>query len=466
MATKSNVRSRHRYIKSLSLGLNDALFSTSRWPWATFDLLLVAFFFSQGVRLSPYGSWQSLSSAYQISAWVHAACFVLIAFGMGFYDRLHRFDFLSILRSGFVANVLGSILSLSILYFYYYSVFGRWVLVYGVLGTYVGVTVVRLVLAAVLRKNPYRFTIIGNSPYLSEVVEFCQHKKRFSQFYVHIPWKEVAPDGKLPEIGELLSRKVGDIVFTQEEFAKPEVLDFAIHALQAKLRVVDEATFYAQVFERIPVDTVSRDWAIQQGIAGRHVMTTFAKRILDISVSGLMLIILSPMLLAIAAIIKVTSPGPVFFNQRRQGRYSNPFKMYKFRTMTAAQSKEDASGGFTKAGDARVTAIGKILRPLHFDEFPQLVNILKGDMSLVGPRPEALEFARRMKAAVPLYDLRYLVRPGLTGHAQVNMGYAMDNVEDTKKKLSFDLYYLLRHTIGLDLQIILRTAFVLTRKAR
>jgi lipopolysaccharide/colanic/teichoic acid biosynthesis glycosyltransferase len=103
---------------------------------------------------------------------------------------------------------------------------------------------------------------------------------------------------------------------------------------------------------------------------------------------------------------------------------------------------------------------------LHLDELPQLLNVLKGDMSLVGPRPEAYEFAKRMSKALSLYELRYLARPGLTGYAQINQGYAMDSVEDTKLKLSYDLYYLCYHSLWVDLQIMLRTVFFLAKGAR
>jgi lipopolysaccharide/colanic/teichoic acid biosynthesis glycosyltransferase len=187
-----------------------------------------------------------------------------------------------------------------------------------------------------------------------------------------------------------------------------------------------------------------------------------AKRLVDILVSAAAIVLLAPFMAAIAVVIKLSSPGPVLFVQTRQGRFFEPFQMLKFRTMR--HDSTDAS--FTRVGDDRVTAAGRSLRRFHLDELPQLFNILRGEMSLVGPRPEAVEFAQKMDVEIALYELRYLVRPGLTGHAQVKQGYAMDTVLDTREKLAYDLFYLCNYSLRLDLQILLRTLFVLTHGAR
>jgi lipopolysaccharide/colanic/teichoic acid biosynthesis glycosyltransferase len=134
-----------------------------------------------------------------------------------------------------------------------------------------------------------------------------------------------------------------------------------------------------------------------------------------------------------------------------------PFRIYKFRTMRVEHSDEAGGAGFAGADDPRITGIGRLLRGSHLDELPQLINIVLGEMSLVGPRPEPLEFARRMAAQVYLYEQRYLVRPGLTGYAQINQGYAMDSVAATKVKLSFDIYYVCHRSLLMDFAIMART---------
>jgi lipopolysaccharide/colanic/teichoic acid biosynthesis glycosyltransferase len=214
------------------------------------------------------------------------------------------------------------------------------------------------------------------------------------------------------------------------------------------------------IFEKLPLGGISKAWLLHRGLNIRSVSALVVKRFCDIVASVVGLILLSPLFALVALAIKLTSPGNVLFIQPREGRFCRPFYMYKFRTMRQEESREDASDGFTTANDRRVTRIGELIRPLHLDELPQLINILKGDMSLVGPRPEALRFARAMAREIDLYEIRYLVRPGLTGHAQLYKGYMMDTVEDTRRKLEYDLFYLCNYSIFMDLRVIVRTGFV------
>jgi lipopolysaccharide/colanic/teichoic acid biosynthesis glycosyltransferase len=166
-------------------------------------------------------------------------------------------------------------------------------------------------------------------------------------------------------------------------------------------------------------------------------------------------------MVAIACAVKLSSRGGVFFVQERQGRFGRPFRIFKFRTMSV--SNENAPSRFTSQVDARVTRVGRVLRKIHFDELPQLLNIFMGDMSIVGPRPEMIHFARMMQHAIPVYQLRYIMRPGLSGLAQINQGYAGDNVKETLEKLSYDLYYIKNHSFWMDLMIIVRTIFFIWR---
>lgn len=435
-------------------------------PWIALDLVTVFIFFQMGIWLSPFGIWGKWLPPHIMLGAVFAISYCTANLGLGSYDRVSRSDFSAITRTTIISTCLASFISLSLFYFIFYAVVGRWTVLYGTVAVFIGPLAVRIILAWLLRKNPYRFTIIGNSHSLDEVIQFCATRRRNRNLYLYKPWNELFPNSTAPTIERLLAAKIGDIVLTSSVMNDPVALDFAIHSLQAKFRVVDESTFYAQVLERFPIDDVSKAWLLQQGIARRKIFDIVLKRLFDIGASAVALLLLSPFFAAIAIAIKISSPGPIFFNQMRQGRYSQPFKMYKFRTMHRSLGGKQASGGFTKENDSRVTSIGKILRPLHLDELPQFLNILLGDMSLVGPRPEAFDFARRMRQEIPLYDLRYLVRPGLTGHAQLNQGYAMDNVLDTKTKLSYDLYYLCFHSVWVDLQLVLRTIFFLSKRSR
>lgn len=179
------------------------------------------------------------------------------------------------------------------------------------------------------------------------------------------------------------------------------------------------------------------------------------KRLFDIAGSLFGIIITSPILLLIAILIKCTSKGPVLFKQERVGLHNKSFQMYKFRSMRVQTEAEEAKG-WTTSGDPRVTKVGKFIRKASIDELPQLFNILKGDMSLVGPRPERPQFVEKFMEEIPRYNVKHQVRPGLTGWAQVN-GYRGDT--SIKKRIEHDIYYIENWTFGLDIKILFMTLF-------
>ena len=179
------------------------------------------------------------------------------------------------------------------------------------------------------------------------------------------------------------------------------------------------------------------------------------KRALDLVGAVVGLILSSPLLHVIAVLVKATSKGPVIFMQERIGQHNKPFHMYKFRSMRM-QSEADEKKGWTVKDDPRVTGVGKFIRRTSLDELPQLFNILKGDMSLVGPRPERTQFVEKFKEEIPRYMIKHQVRPGLTGWAQVN-GYRGDT--SIRKRIDYDLYYIENWTFGFDVRIIFLTIF-------
>ena len=192
----------------------------------------------------------------------------------------------------------------------------------------------------------------------------------------------------------------------------------------------------------------------------RHVplsnsFNAFMKRCVDIFGALVAILLFSPVMLVTAVIIKVTSPGPLIFKQERIGKHNHPFYMYKFRSMVVQEEKDEKKGWTTK-NDPRVTPIGKFIRKTSIDELPQLFNILIGDMSLVGPRPERPQFVDKFKEEIPRYMIKHQVRPGLTGWAQVN-GYRGDT--SIQKRIEYDLYYIENWTLGFDFKIIFLTFF-------
>ncbi len=192
----------------------------------------------------------------------------------------------------------------------------------------------------------------------------------------------------------------------------------------------------------------------------RHVplndlLNATVKRMMDIFGAVVAIILFSPVMLLTVILIKLTSPGPVIYRQERVGLHNHPFQMYKFRSM-AVQPPAAEKSKWTTPNDPRVTLVGKIIRRTSIDEMPQFFNILKGDMSLVGPRPERPFFVERFKEEIPRYMIKHQVRPGLTGWAQVN-GYRGDT--SITKRIEHDLYYIENWTLGFDVKILFLTIF-------
>ncbi|MCU0284940.1 MAG: sugar transferase [Acidobacteria bacterium] len=205
---------------------------------------------------------------------------------------------------------------------------------------------------------------------------------------------------------------------------------------------------------RIPLDFVNIHWFLENfEVADRSFFRL--NRFTNILMSFFLLILLFPPGLLAAFIHKLFSSGPIFYIQQRQGLHGKPFGMIKFRTMVDKAEKNGAQ--FAGRHDSRITPIGKFMRRLRIDEIPQFINILKGDMSMVGPRPEREVFIETLSKEIPYYKLRLLVPPGLTGWAQVNGVYAGNNTDDHKMKLEYDLFYIKNRSIFMDSLILLRT---------
>lgn len=222
----------------------------------------------------------------------------------------------------------------------------------------------------------------------------------------------------------------------------------------ADVHIIDTASFYERLTGRISPESF-RDDDLFLATSVSNVLYQVASRILDITVATFGLIVAAPMLLLTAILIKVESPGPVFYSQERVGANGKPFRIYKFRSMR--QDAETKSGPvWAQAGDTRVTRVGKWLRKLRVDEIPQLWSVIRHDMALVGPRPERQFFIEELEREIRHFGQRHLVKPGVTGWAQINYSYGA-SVDDAFVKLQFDLYYIKHRSLAIDISILLRT---------
>ena len=233
-------------------------------------------------------------------------------------------------------------------------------------------------------------------------------------------------------------------------------------ALPLGISILDFPDFYETVAEKIPVSVISESWFLVNLVEINKRLFESFKRVFDIALSiilGVPTMFLFPI---IGAVIKISGDGSIFYRQKRVGKNGKIFEIVKFRTMEENAEKNGAQWAI--ANDPRATKAGKILRKTRLDELPQLWNILRGDMSFIGPRPERPEFIAELQKQIPHYAMRHLIKPGLTGWAQIKFPYAA-SVEDAMEKLQYDLYYIKNRSSVLDLAIFARTiAIVISRK--
>ncbi len=229
------------------------------------------------------------------------------------------------------------------------------------------------------------------------------------------------------------------------------------------IKVCDLNTHFEKTLGQIRIDYLSASWLIFGDGFNQGALRTVVKRIFDLVSASVLSIVASPVMLATAVLIKLESRGPVLYRQERTGLDGKGFFVTKFRSMRT-DAEKDGKPRWASANDDRVTRIGQVIRRLRIDELPQLFNVLKGDMSLVGPRPERPFFVEQLTQEIPFYAVRHSVKPGVTGWAQVRYHYG-STVEDSQEKLQYDLYYVKNHTLFLDLVVLLETVgVVLTGK--
>lgn len=263
--------------------------------------------------------------------------------------------------------------------------------------------------------------------------------------------------GGLDDLADTVARhRVTTLVLSPPQQVGSRVLRALVDCAEQGVEVIPMNVLYEQLTGRVPVEHLHEHWHVALPVYHRDhsPLWRLAKRTMDIALAGAGLLVLSVLFPVIAAAVLLDSPGPVFYAQRRVGKGGRVFRVYKFRTMRVGA--EDGSAMWAQENDPRATRVGRLLRATHLDEFPQFVNVLRGEMSAVGPRPERPEFVETLSAAVPFYPLRHAVKPGMAGWALVKQGYAA-TPEDALVRLEYDLYYIKHQSVWLDVIILLKT---------
>mgnify|MGYP001561443175 CR=1 FL=1 len=293
--------------------------------------------------------------------------------------------------------------------------------------------------------------IIGNTPRIKEIIAHVKENPHSGYSIAH--WMHDPQTINFQKLRELLRETSAGLVVIHPHLTKDfSMTNLAYRLLALEVNIMNSLDFYETLFEKEALDEASEEWFIHN-ITPRKPFYDTIKRLIDIFLATLISIPFLPFFILIMLIMPFTSrKGPVIYKQERLGKNGKPFMLYKFGTM----NHDDDGPLATVENDVRITIFGKMLRFTHFDELPQLINILKGDISFTGPRPERSELVKEY-SALPYYEIRHVVKPGLTGWAQINYRPSA-TPEEAYEKLRYDMYYIKNRSLLLDLLIILKTA--------
>jgi sugar transferase (PEP-CTERM system associated) len=336
---------------------------------------------------------------------------------------------------------------------------------------FIGVVTARVTVNAVTRASPLsrRVLIVGTGPEANEVAAVLNGSQRVRHdvvgFYetgveaVNAP-SQTRVFSRSADLLDLVRRlEISEVIVAVRE-QRGGVLPIR-HLLDCRVSgvaVLDLPAFYERVRGEVPIDSLKASWLIYgQGFA-QDAFRTVVKRLFDYVASMVLLVVALPVMALTAVAIWLESPGAILYRQERVGRGGRVFECLKFRSMRA-DAEANGVAQWAHQNDTRITRVGRFIRKYRIDELPQLLNVLRGEMSLVGPRPERPCFVKQLKEQVRFYDLRHSVKPGLTGWAQVRYSYGA-SVEDSTRKLQFDLYYVKNHSLFLDLIVLVETVRV------
>jgi exopolysaccharide biosynthesis polyprenyl glycosylphosphotransferase len=299
------------------------------------------------------------------------------------------------------------------------------------------------------------FLVIGSSDVAARFKETYEQSDN-PQKLEFVASEDLAEGESPAKIDNLDGRYSGIIVAEPPNRLQPQLLDRLVRTQFQRTRVYTLESFYETHWRYVPLNAIDPVWPLQTGFQlARISIYHYLKRLFDLIVSTIALIFFSPIVALVALWIWLEDGRPIIFAQERVGRDEHPFILYKFRTMKRG-SGEDTEEIYTRSVDPRLLGVGRWTRKLRLDELPQLWNVFRGEMSLIGPRPEWTRCSERYEKKIPFYHFRHLVKPGITGWAQVNYPYG-DSEADALEKLKYDLYYIRHYSLKLDAMIVLKT---------
>lgn len=473
-------------------GASSVLRNIVRQPWFTSlslfaaDLVLVtgAYVLSRAIRVNQA---LDMSPAYLVQVGVFFACILTAVALIGGYKARRTFQALHFAAEFILAVTVGAALGAFILFVFFsagdfYTAQSRVVLFYTAIGYALPALGLRLLAASVWTRRARRvpYLAIGTTAELSQFARYCDRME------FHNP--VVLADLDLQVVGELMddqaralrvsprtvlqeasrpepqvlargaARRAQDfegIVLTDLPSAYPTALLEKLARLHfLRIPVYSEDTFFSEIWRKESVHRLDHSWALRQNFQlARHSAYRYLKAGADYFLAIIILPVALPLMALVALTVLIDSGFPILYRQERIGRGEKRFTLLKFRTMRVREREDDP---YTRDKDTRVTRVGRLLRLVRLDELPQIFNVLRGDMSIVGPRAEWSRIVADYETKIPSYHLRHLVKPGITGWAQVNFRYG-SGLDDAVEKLRYDLYYIKNYSLVLDVEILLKT---------
>lgn len=436
--------------------------------WLMLDAVLVGLGLALGYHV--VGAVSTGFRVEHVVAWkahlVLIGSFMTASLIYGLYQRETLWSRSRIVTRTLLTTGTGVTLSYALIYVALYAVLSRRMMGWA-LALYLPASLgLRLTICGLIQRVRRSVLVVG-SPRVFASFHQAQAGHMLSEYrlmgFTHDPSTIAEPDlgvadhalGTHDQIEDIYARlRPTDVVIAADAAHNGTVMNWIVTGLHRGTRVTNEATFYEKAAGEVLVDPLTPDWFLFADLNVNNGESLALKRMIDMVGAIVGLAIALPIAAVIALLIRLDDGGPALYAQDRVGWRGQVFRLYKFRTMRI--NAEQGVSVWASPNDPRVTRVGKWLRRARLDELPQLVNILLGQMSFVGPRPERPDIVARLTTLLPFYAERHLVKPGLTGWAQINYGYGA-SVEDAKRKLQYDLYYLKNQCLELDAMILLRT---------
>ena len=424
------------------------------WTWFVIDYAIAYASATIAFALTPYAMSTVVPEQGHVGQMAFsfgvALTIALIAHVAGLHELDQRKRSFGLLARCFFVSLLALAIINAELFLVHYLRAGRFVTIFTLIGCTAGLFSLRVLLVGMAERNTYVAAIVGSTDYINHALNFLSSKKPGGMEIISLDLSE-QPDIDLKEWARL--NGVDQMVVDTDDPLAPSQNEL-LSLIDGTLAVSRFTSFVENLFEKVPTQHITAQWVIDTQADHESLYKSTIKRALDVTVASVALVISLPVLVIAAIAIKLESPGPVIFKQKRVGQYGRMFTMYKLRSMRTDAEKNGAQ--YASEQDARVTRVGQFLRNSRIDEAPQLINVLAGHMSLVGPRPERPEFTGKLESNIQFFVHRLMVKPGITGWAQINVGYAASE-EDSVNKLSYDLYYIKMLSFAMDLRILLRT---------